>query len=465
MAKTVRSDGSISECNAVAEGSDIAGKAGITRRDFVRRAGLATGMVAAGLGFEGILAARKAPAYAPGTSIHFLLWRSFSPPADVELMRQGTEWEKQNNVRVRIEQINGNDIPARAAAAMETKQGPDIISFIHNWQNQYADALVDVTDICTALESKYGGYVEYAKAPAMLGGRFNAVPHTIIPHTYVARMSYLKAAGTQEWPSTWEDLRREGKKWKAAGHPIGQTVGHTFGDAVSFTYAYLWSFGAAERDEKGRVVIGSKQTLEALKFFKALWADAMDPGGQDWDDSSNNRAFLSGAIAATINAPSIYLAASNQLILDNKRQPLVNDIAHFPNPAGPAGVFHYHYGQQLAIPKYSKNANACKDFIRWLMDENQFAKYLRRGQAYQAAPLKVYMKDPMWDMFPALKPFRDHLLEGRHLGWKGPADAGAARVVQSYVLIDMLANVATGKMSPEESLKWGERGLKVIYGG
>ena len=62
----------------------------------------------------------------------------------------------------------------------------------------------------------------------------------------------------------------------------------------------------------------------------------------------------------------------------------------------------------------------------------------------------------MWDMFPALKPYRDHLLEGQHVGWKGPADAGAARVVLNYILIDMLGNVATGKMSPEESLKWGE---------
>jgi hypothetical protein len=75
------------------------------------------------------------------------------------------------------------------------------------------------------------------------------------------------------------------------------------------------------------------------------------------------------------------------------------------------------------------------------------------------------MKDAMWDMFPALKPYRDHLLEGRHVGWKGAADANAARVVQNYVLIDMLANLATGKMTPEESLKWGEGQLKSIYGG
>ncbi len=438
---------------------------GITRRDFVRTAGLATGMAATGLGLEGILAARKAPAYDPGTSLHFLLWKNFSPPADVEILRQAAEWGKQNNVNVRIEQINANDIPARAAAAIEGKQGPDIIQFFHNWQNQYADALVDVTDIASALESKYGGYIDYAKAHAMLNGRFNAVPHTVVPNIYVVRVSYMKAAGTKEWPKTWEELRREGKKWKAMGLPVGQTVGHTFGDAVDFTYPYLWSYGALERDDKGRVIIGSKECLEALKAFKALWDDAMDPAGAGWDDSSNNRAFLSGAITATNNAPSIYLTASNQVILDDKGEPLVNDIAHVQNPAGPAGLFHYHYSQQLAIPKYSrKNIDAAKDFIRWLMDKDQLARYLRRGQAYQAAGLKMYLKDPMWDMFPALKPFRDHLLEGQHVGWKGPADANAARVVQNYVLIDMLANVATGKMTPEESLKWGERQLKAIYG-
>ncbi len=440
------------------------GKREITRREFVKTAGIAAGMAAVGTGIEGILVSRQAPVYAQERSLHFLLWKNFSPPGDAEILRQGEEWGKQSKVKVKIEQINANDLPARAAAAIESKQGPDIIQFIHNWQNQYGDSLVDVTDICTALESKYGGYIDYCKAHAMLNGRFNAVPHTVVPNIYVVRTSYMKAAGTTDWPKTWEELRREGKKWKAKGHPIGQTVGHTFGDAVDFTYPYLWSFGVAERDEKGAVVIASKQTLEALKFFKALWDDAMDPAGAGWDDSSNNRAFLSGAITATNNAPSIYLTASNQVILDEKDLPLVNDILHVPNPAGPAGVFHYHYSQQLAIPKYSKNVEPAKEFIHWLMEKEQLTKYLRRTQAYQGAALKAYLKDAMWDMFPALKPYRDHLLEGRHVGWKGGADANAARVVQNYVLIDMLANVATGKMTPEESLKWGEGQLKSIYG-
>lgn len=435
---------------------------GITRRSFLKAGSAA--IAAVGSGLAGILSARKAFAYVPGTSITFLLWKNFSPPADVEIIRQATEWGKQNKVSVTIEQINGNDIPARAAAAIQSNQGPDIIQFFHNWQNQYADALVDVTDICTELEGKYGGFIEYARDNATLGARFTAIPHTIVPNIFVARKSHLNAAGTKEWPRTWDDLRREGRKWKAAGHPIGQTIGHTFGDAVNFAYPYLWSYGVAERDEHKKVVINSKQTVEALKFFKALWNDAMDPGGISWDDSSNNRAFLSGAIAATNNAPSIYLTASNQVLLDERGNPLADDIVHAPNPAGPVGVFHYHYSQQLAIPRYSRNVEAAKDFVRWLMDKKQYSKYLRRGQAYQASPLKAYMNDAMWQMFPALKLYRDYLLQGRAVGWKGPADGQAAKVVQSYILVDMLANVATGKMSAEDSAKWAESRLKTIYG-
>jgi multiple sugar transport system substrate-binding protein len=143
---------------------------------------------------------------------------------------------------------------------------------------------------------------------------------------------------------------------------------------------------------------------------------------------------------------------------------LINDIDHPPMPAGPAGVFYFQITEQLAIPRYSKNIEAAKEFLRWHMEKDQLSKYLRRGQAYQTGPFTVYLKDAMWDMFPALRPYREALSQGRHLGWRGPADVGAARAVLNYTLIDMLATVTTGKATPEDSLKWGEAQLKAIYG-
>ena len=161
-----------------------------TRREFLRQTGSAASLASVAWGIEGILAARQAPAYAPGTSLHFLLWKNFSPPADVEIVRQATEWGKQNKVTVKVERVDANDLPARAVAAMESKQGPDILQFCNNWQNQYAESLVDVTDLCTALEAKYGPYLEDAKANALLNGRFTDRKSTRLnsSHSRASRM-------------------------------------------------------------------------------------------------------------------------------------------------------------------------------------------------------------------------------------------------------------------------------------
>ena len=40
--------------------------------------------------------------------------------------------------------------------------------------------------------------------------------------------------------------------------PVGQTLGHTFGDAPTFAYPLMWSFGGMEVDEIREVVINSK---------------------------------------------------------------------------------------------------------------------------------------------------------------------------------------------------------------
>ena len=83
---------------------------------------------------------------------------------------------------------------------------------------------------------------------------------------------------------TWDTYRDAAKKQKAKGHPFGQTLGHTFGDAPGFTYPYLWSWGGKEVEADGKtVVINSKETIESVKFMTALWKEGMDEGGLAWD--------------------------------------------------------------------------------------------------------------------------------------------------------------------------------------
>src|SRR6202007_2250717 len=157
------------------------------------------------------------------------------------------------------------------------------------------------------------------------------------------RKSWLAQAGASEFPKNWDDYRAVGNKLKAAGHPYGQTAGHTFGDAPGWWYPYLWSWGGKEVEADGKtVVLDSKETIESVKFAVPLWKETMDEGGLAWDDSSNNRAFLSGSISATNNGASIYLETKKKRNAPRTKngKPMKDDILHAKIPRGAGGQFN-----------------------------------------------------------------------------------------------------------------------------
>src|SRR6516225_4898564 len=132
---------------------------------------------------------------------------------------------------------------------------------------------------------------------------------------YASVFRCARDVGYKTFPETWDALRDAGKNLKAAkGRPLGQTAGHTFGDAPAWWYPYLWSWGGKEVEADGKtVVLNSQETVESVRFATGLWKDSCDEGGLAWDDTSNNRAFLSGSISATNNGASIYIEANANL--------------------------------------------------------------------------------------------------------------------------------------------------------
>src|SRR5207248_691858 len=77
-------------------------------------------------GIEGVLAARRAPAFAQGTKLHWVRWVDFIPESDVELKRQMPEASKALGAEVTLETINANDLQPRITAAIQSGSGADI---------------------------------------------------------------------------------------------------------------------------------------------------------------------------------------------------------------------------------------------------------------------------------------------------------------------------------------------------
>src|SRR5215472_16707581 len=294
---------------------------------------LAGGTAAVSLGgMAGILATGRAPAYAQQKTVHWLKWVDFVPATD-KMFKDVLvpEAQKQLGMKINLETVNGNDLQPRATAAIQSGAGPDLIMAFNNQTYLYANSVVDLSDLAEELGKREGGLYKYARSICSDGKMFMGMPWAVIGAMIAYRKSWFDEVGVSQFPDTWETYREAGNKLKAKGRPLGQTLGHTFGDAPSFTYPYLWSWGGKEVEADGKtVVVNSKETIESVKFMVGFWKDALDEGGLAWD--------------ATNNGASIYLDALKkpEAYQTEKGKPLKDDILHAPLPKGPAGAFSYH---------------------------------------------------------------------------------------------------------------------------
>ena len=432
------------------------------RRRFLKSVG--AGVAATGLG--GILAAHRAPVFAQASTVHILRWNDFVPAADKVLREVYVpEVQKALGIKLNLETVNANDIPARATAAIQSGNGPDIFCFLNNYPQLYAAAGADVSDVANEVGKAQGGIYDLGKAMCTVGGKWVAVPWSTVPGLIAYRKSWFDEIGLKEFPKTWAAYHEAGKKLKAAKRPIGQTLGHTFGDSPTFSYPFLWSHGGKEVDEKGKLTLDTKETVESVRFMTAFWKDAHDEGGLAWDDSNNNRAFLSQTICATLNGASIYIESLRKpdQYKTEKGAQLKTDILHAPLPRGPAGQFAMHTFHSHVIPAYSKNQKAAKQFLTWMHTPANYEKWFVSQKGFATPPTPVWEKHKMWEEDPVMAPYRVAGRLGLTPGHAGPSDRKAAEALTKYIITDMYAK-AIQSGTPEAAVKWAAGELKSIYG-
>jgi len=278
------------------------------------------------------------------------------------------------------------------------------------------------------------------------------------------RISMFKEAGVEgaedgnKMDMTWDEYHAIAKKLKAKGKPFGQALGHSTGEPPSFCYAYMWGNGAMEVAEDGKTVkFNTPEFVDAMQRFIQAWKDGYDVTGTSWDDSNNNRAFLSEQISATFNGSSIYFAAM-------KNHPeIAIDTNHMLMPRGSAGRFYRLGTLHMAIFKKSKNIEAAKDFLKWWSEDEQYLAWWRIQKGYHLHHTKNLAKDPMWFEDPKMSPYRDQAKYGRNIGYAGPPSRKAALAQAKYIIVDTFAKAVQSE-DAKGSIKWGADQLERVYG-
>src|SRR5436853_5928817 len=131
-----------------------------------------------GGGLATILASGRAPAFAQGTTLHWVKGSDYVPVSDQTLRTKINEQcQKDLGIKLNLEGVDGLTIQARVTSSVQSGSGPDIIQAINNWAQLYADSVVDVSDVAEEIGKAQGGYYDVAKAIAYDGKKWLGVPN------------------------------------------------------------------------------------------------------------------------------------------------------------------------------------------------------------------------------------------------------------------------------------------------
>jgi multiple sugar transport system substrate-binding protein len=398
-----------------------------------------------------------------GAKLRVLRPAKYIDPDEAIFNANTKRFTERTGIEVRVDYVNWPDMPVQVAVATNTGQGADVIIGFSADPHLYADKLLEVTDLADYLGAKYGGWYELAetygrrwKSKAWLG-----LPMGGTTGPVVYRKSWVKEAGFDGIPNDLGQFLKLCQGLKRIGHPCGFALSHAPGDAPGYANWLLWSHGASLVDEEGKVTLDSPATARALDYAKAM-QETMIAGTMAWNGVSNNRAFIAGEIGLTQNGVSVYYSLKTST--DAAQNAIAADTDHAEMPYGAAKKAPETALTLCAmVPKYTKVPNAAKEYIRFMMEAEQYDPWLTGCLGYWSQPLKAYAQSAVWASDPKLKVYSDAMDTPFYEGYRGPITPAAGAVGENWVVVDMFARVVTGQQNPAESMREAQRAAQRWY--
>ncbi len=437
----------------------------IKRRESIILGAAAAAMaMARGANGQTIPKADVAPPKLPiesGATLRLLRPARFVEPDEVIFRANSAKFAKETGVEVKVDLVGWEDIRQQTAVSANTGAGPDIILGWAEDPHIYADKVLELTDIAEYLGKKYGGWM-------FLGEKFGkraktnnwiGMPMGGSGGPLVYRASALKEAGFDKVPTTHADLLKLCQQLQKIKKPAGFALGNAVGDANGFANWMLWSHGGALVDDDGKVILNSKETINALNFVKELYPTFI-PGTMSWNDISNNRAYASNELFFTANGVSMYFALKN----DPATKAIADDTEHAPLVQGVASSAPMSATVLNGMVfKHTKFPNAAKAYLAFMMEAEQYDPWLTGCLGYWSHPLKAYDKSKVWESDPKIALYRDTMNNRFWSGYKGPITQAAGTVTAEYILVQMFASVASGQATPADAAKEAERRTRRYY--
>jgi len=432
-----------------------------TRRDFVKTVG--TGALVAGVGPAFLFPER---AQAQQKTLKIGQWSHFVPDYDKWFDNEFTKaWGQKHNTNVVVDHINLNELKTRATAEVSAKKGHDLFMFLSP-PAAFEQQVIDMSNVYKEVEKRHGKKIDLAHKSTYnpKTKKYFAFSDSYVPDPGNWYKEWWAEAGYPNGPDTYDDLRAGAKKIRDKnGHPCGIGLAQELDTSMAMR-AILWSFGGKEQDEHGNVAINSKETIEALKFMRAVFQESETAEVFTWDPSSNNRAMLAGKTSFVMNAISITRQA------EREHSEISKHIMISKALKGPAKrLAAEHVMDCYVIWEFAENKDGAQQFLIDYIDAFQDGFNAGKWYNFPCFPKtvpdlqKTIQNDPAAEPPDKYKVLGDVLDWATNVGYPGYASAAIDEAFTTFVIPTHFAKVARGDETPEEGVKAMETEYKRIF--
>src|SRR5215213_2092617 len=304
------------------------------------------------------------------------------------LKQAALDYEAQTGVHINIAEFPYANLFEKELIDLNARTGAyDLIMLDDPWFPRFAGSQF-LTDFTPLLQKRGqagpdSDFVETSVAlcrhPYQTGALY-ALPYVGNSQLFFYRKDLFEKHGLKE-PSTWDDVLAAAKtiqEKETAGANGGKIYGYVMraaqgNAAVADFMPIFWAFGGEMFDGSGKPTVNTPEGIAALQFMLEL-GKLSPPGYASFNADEVGAHLLQGTAAMSINWPawiSSFGDASKSKVAGKM------EFTTLPGARKPGQA---EIGNWLiAIPRYSKNAEAATDFLLWATAPEQMKLSALRG--------------------------------------------------------------------------------------
>jgi len=392
--------------------------------------------------------------------VNLVVWHQESPPPRVEAFQKIIDRFNAEHPEIKVEQAPQSwaEIYPKLYASIEAGSPPDVLFSIPDltMAMKLTGAVIPVEEIVNEINSKYD-ILDSQIAPYEYDGHIWAVPMFGMTHLLSFNKAMFDKEGIPYPLNSWDELLDAAKKLTkdgkfGIGFPASQLM-----MTDQYVYNFMITNNCEIFDKDGNVTLDSQKGVESFAFIDQL-LDCSPPDAVTWDWGDRPMYYFSENVAMIMDF----------LILESVWEAEQDGAGPFgfmrvPFPeGGRPGSASYSNGATI-FAKDPVRLEAIKTFLLYLHEPEINGEWLSSMHAGLYLPItKASMESESFWSNEIIKHYEDGTRlvfeateDGDLFGFEHEPHPVIGRVAGENLLGQMAGQLAIGRMTSEEVVKWG----------